>query len=167
MARKNEDRFANLMTAKVTLSAANVLTYVEVLTGISLGAGIGILIDAVEYFWDTATVAEMTADGDSLIAAWATSNRAIDLYELTDSRLIHQASLTKQYHSAVGFDFLQRPIVHQFFPPMIVATPKMYLGFDTEGLTSPGVMRSKLYFRYIELTDKEYLEIAETNLLVG
>lgn len=167
MARKVEDRFANRITAKVVMSAADTLTWVEVQTGVSLGSGVGMLIDSVEYFWDMATKALMSANQDYLVAAWTTSNVPTDLNEINDQRIIHQANFQVRLDTAVGFQLLKEPHVYQFFPPLIVASPKVYLGFDTSGLASAGTVRSRMYFRYIELTDKEYLELAETNLLVG
>ena len=168
MAKRIEDRFANLASAKVVQSAANTLTFVEMNTGISLGAGIGILIDQIDYYPTSAGIADMTTSGDQIDMAWTTSNVITDIQNVSDRRVIDLFSFFRfDLGTAASGALIKEPFSKQYFPPLIIAAPKLYLALASSGLAGVATLRSRLHYRYIELTDKEYLEIAETFILVG
>ena len=169
MARPHTDVYTNLASATVTESAAGVLTFVELATGISLGQGTGMLIDQVDYDWSPGAIGNIVAVNDRVAAAWFTSNAPTGI-TLTDRRLIHMSQLFVEPvigAAASGGRPFQTPVVHQFFPAIIIAAPRLYLAVLSNSLAAPAQVSSRLYFRYIDLTDKEYLELAETFILVG
>lgn len=169
MARGSEDRFSNLASIVVVESAANTLTFVELLTGISLGLGIGMLIDQIDYYPSIATVEDLVATGDRIRMALTTSNAGSNL-NVSDNRVIHMAQLMVEPivgSAASGGSPFKTPIIHQFFPPMIVAAPRLYGAVQGASLAAAGNITVRLYFRYITLTSQEYLELAETFILVG
>ena len=164
-----EDRFANLASAAVVESAAGTLTYTELLTGISIGAGIGMLFDRIAYQFNSATIALIIGAGDSVQGGWFTSKDAA-AFDYNDRRLIDSAIL--QMAPIIGTPAsaafpIEMPIVHHFSPPLIVASPRIYLGVIGLSLASVTNLISRLYFRYQPLTDKEYLELAEAFVLMG
>lgn len=168
MARQNEDRFSNLASFSVTMSAANVLTFVELVTGVSLGTGIGMLIDQIDYQPSDGTLVDFTANADAVTLAISTSNAVTNIEAGADQRVIHSNSLSRRdFGTAAAASFIVLPLTNQFFPPMIVASPRLYLGMNTSGLASAGSATARVFFRYITLTDKEYLELAESFILVG
>ena len=57
--------------------------------------------------------------------------------------------------------------MHQFFPPIIRASPRIFLGAETVGFAGAGTFFARMYFRYIDLSTQEYLELAETGLVIG
>lgn len=169
MARKNEDRFSNMLSAEVTETAAGSLTYTEIVTGISLGMGIGMLIDKIEYDITGPSLALLVAAADSMDLGWLTSNAPTNI-SITDRRVIHKISMRKgpiigTAASSAEIELL--PKVFEFKPAIIFAAPRLYLAVQGGSLTAVVTLRSRIYFRYIELTDKEYLELAETFILVG
>jgi len=165
--RRPEDRYTNLASAAVTETAVGTLTYVELLTGISLGQGTGMLIDQIDYMFGSGVLEDIIADGDELNAGWFTSNSP-SLFSLTDRRLIHQVRLSQTLVGAVvSQSHHKQPFVSQFFPPMIIAAPRLYLGIQSASIAAVANVVSRIFFRYIDLTDKEYLELAETFILVG
>lgn len=169
MAQRATDRFANLAHVQVVESAAGTATYQELLTGISLGQGIGILIDQIEYFLGSGTIELLLAAGDEVSMGWTTSNAAGSLgYD--QRRTIHQANInagTIVGTPASGAGIIAMPLVYQFFPPLIVAAPRIYLATLGISLASVVTVDSRLYFRYTSLSPQEYLELAETFQLVG
>lgn len=168
MARKNEDRFSNIASFEVVQSGINVLTYAELVTGISLGTGIGMLIDQIDYIPSAGSINMMTTSADVIVMALATSNTSASLTTISDRRLIHSMSLFRFDMGTAGSGSLIRtPMSYQFFPPMIIAAPRLYLGMASVGLSGAANGTVRVYFRYIDLTDKEYLELAETFILVG
>lgn len=168
MPKRPEDRYSNLASVSTLMSAANVLTFSELVTGISLGQGMGMLIDQIDYLRPTAGLLEMTAAGDAILGAWCTSNAVPGISSMADRRIIHQSSLVRMdFGTAASGEALNPIQVAQFFPPLIVAAPRLFFGVNSSGLASAATMQSRLYFRYVELTSQEYLELAETFLLVG
>lgn len=169
MARSAEDRFSNVATVTVVESAANTLTFVELATGISLGQGIGMLIDQLDYYVNTVSRNLIVGALDELVMAW-TANRTMTSVQPDVPGVIHTALL--QNENVVGTPasnaaIARSPLVHQFFPPMIVAAPRLYCAVQGGSLGSAATVRFRMYFRYIPLTDKEYLELAEAFILVG
>jgi len=158
-----QDRFANIASGEVTMSAANTITFTEILTGISLGVGVGILIDEIDYYPSSAALRELVGNADSIAMGWTTSNAVSDLVDAADRRVIHSINLVASIVGAVvSLHVLKVPFVHQFFPPTIFASPRIYLGTNTGGFGAAALVRSRLYYRFIELNAQEYLEIAET-----
>lgn len=169
MAKRGEDRYTNLASADVTESAANTITYQELLTGISLGVGVGMLIDQLDYLPAGGALDDLVAVGDQLSFGWFTSNSPTSI-ELNDRRLIHMGRLKSEPvvgTAASGGSPVSLPLVYQFFPAMIVAAPRIYFAVLGDSLAAAARVQSRLYFRYIELSTQEYLELAEAFILVG
>jgi len=169
MARRSEDRYTNLASIEVTETAANTLTFAELLTGISLGQGTGILIDQLDYYPTSPSLDDLVLPADTITMAICTSN-AITTLNINQRSVIHAMSL--HAGPAIGTNagggmFTREPFIHQFFPPIILAAPRLFLAAQGASLAAAITLRLRMYFRYIELTDKEYLELAETFILVG
>jgi len=167
MPRKNEDRFANMAALSVTESSAGTMTFAELQLGINFGQGIGILIDQLEYYFDAATLEDIVLAGDQLEGGWFTTN-LMTAFDVLDKRQLHQVSVgLVAFGTPASANLTYQPTPFQFFPPLIQASPRVYLGVLGTSLAAAAILRSRLYFRFINLTDKEYLEIAETFILVG
>ncbi len=163
-----DDRFRNILAVEVVMSAANVETFVEVVTGVSIGQGLGMVIDAIDYYPSSGTLRELAASTDVLHMAISTSDQITDFTDVSDRRLIDVVSLIGH---AVGTP--ANTIVHEvpkhreFTPPMIVANPRMYAAVDSVGSAAVGTVRFRMAYRFIKLSTQEYLEIAETFILTG
>jgi len=167
---RSQDNFANIAAIRVTESAANTLTYAELATGISLGQGIGMIIDG----WDwkvtraSKTTALANAEGDGADLAMCTSNSLTDLTNFNDRRMILKAdtyvqvtgAVTSQQQMSLGWK-------DTFSPPLIIAAPRLFFAVKGTGLTTALVVDFRLYFRYIDLSVQEYLELAEAFTLTG
>lgn len=162
-----KDAFSNILAASVTMSAANTSTYSEIVTGISLSTKTGIVIDHIEYRPTVATIGEMTAASDTITMAFATSGSPGAL-ALTDQTIIDMWSLVRHdMGAAAAAALFELPFTRYYAPPVIVAAPRLFFHMTSSGLANPGEGQARLYYRYIDLTDKEYLELAETFTLVG
>lgn len=161
-----QDKYSNIATLAVTMSAANTLTSQEMVTGISLGQGVGLLIDHIDYYPNSIMVGEMTATGDYIW--WSVSTQA-EKYLVTEPQVIDSGLLTQHDFGAGALraHALQWPIERYFSPPLIIATPRLYLNLVTNGLANPGNITCKIYYRYVKLTTQEYLELAEAYVLVS
>jgi len=167
MARSN-DKYANIAAATLQQSAANTLTFGEVLTGISLGQGRGMLIDQVDYWVQRDTRQLMTAADDAVHFGWCSSTNVTSLDDYEDRSIIHAGQVIRNdFGVAASAQMSTDPQVFQFFPPIILAAPRIYFAVNSIGLAAVGTVKSRVYFRYIDLSSQEYLEIAETFTLVG
>lgn len=167
-AKRPDDRFSNLASLNVGETAAGTIAFGEMQTGISLGKGIGMLIDQIDYFFQVADLELIIGSGDAIYAGLATSDQASLAF--SDRRMIHMMGV----HGpppigtpASGSALFTQPFPYQFFPPMIVANPRLYAAVIGASLASTVAVIMRLYFRYIELETKEYLELAEAFQLVG
>lgn len=160
-----DDRFANILHAEVTHSAANTITFTEVQTGASLGMRLGLIVDTMFFYPIPSTIALMTASNDRISMAWCTSDQVTDLQDEADSRILHVMHMVRHdMGTAAAAQLYITPLVAEFNPPLIMASPKLFLCSDSNGLASVGTVRARLGFRFISLSPQEYLEIAETFL---
>lgn len=167
---KRQDEFANVVAVSVTESAASTLTFTEFLTGVSLGHGIGMLIDHIEYYIGPLHALQLTAASDEFHMALVTTNDVGDIKTnaLTDRRILHSSHVYVQVSGTPGSAALiGTPMVYQFFPPMIIASPRLFFGAAAVGFGTPTTAIMRMFFRYIELTPQEYLELAEAFVLAG
>ena len=163
-----KDVFPNLAAARTLLSAANTLTFTQVLTGVNLGAGVGMLIDKVQFYPDNASIGLMADDSDELMFAITTSNLLTDLTTMTDRRiLLMKRILGNLVGVAANFEHYELPFEMSFTPPLIFASPQLFIAGDSTGLAAPMTFDTRLYFRYITLTAQEYIELAEQFILLG
>lgn len=169
MGRPQQDQYANMANIALTESAAGTLTFIELVTGISLGQGTGMLIDSVEYFLDDTTIEDLIATGDVVRIGLATSNSGAN-FTISERTTIHLAEMRAGpiigTPASAGWVFVQ-PLKFDFFPSIIIAAPRIYGAIVSASLGQPAAGDLRFYFRYIDLTDKEYLELAESFILVG
>lgn len=166
------DKFANIATIQVTLSAANVLTFAEMRTQVGIEpdrkTAIAMIIDEIDYMPGPSSFAEMTATGDELDFGLTISNAVTDLIDISDRRVLHSGYVTRlDLGTAAAGAIIKLPIVHQFFPPLITAERSLFLGFDTIGLASVQALRVRIYHRIVKISQGEFLELAEVFRLVG
>lgn len=167
--RKHQDKYANIARQDVLQSAANAETFEELQTGISLGQGTGMLIDQIDYYIPPATMELLLLASDQLICGWTTSDAAGALgNDRRTSLHVTQIALGPVIGAAAsaGTPFVT-PLAFQFFPALIIAAPRLFLGMDSESIAAAGRCSSRIYFRYIDLSAQEYLELAETFVLVA
>ena len=166
------DRFANIMTFRVTESAPSTVTFAEVVTNVGIDStrrsGVAILIDEIDYYIDIETLALMTADGDDVIAAITISNNVTALHTMSDRRILDGFTATRQdYGVAASGGLIIQPFVKQFFPPLIMAERSIYLGVEGSGLATPATVSARIYYRTHQITSEEFVEIAEVFRLVS
>ena len=83
-----EDRFANVFTASVTMSAANTLTFGEMNFGITLRDRVAIVLDTIYIWIGGAALAEMTSLSDNITTALSVSDQPTNIADLSDRRIL-------------------------------------------------------------------------------
>lgn len=168
MPARQNDQYANMLSAQVTLADGSV-EGTEINLGISLGTGTGILIDQIDYY--TVGAKQALADGKSYRVGFAVSAPAnIDTMTIDNKSIVH---FIREYRVDLGTAgngvILEDPTSKQFFPPIIVAAPRIYLigEADSSSGANAKVIRARMMYRYVDLKTQDYLEIAESFVLVG
>lgn len=157
-----DDRFQNFLVFDITMSAANILTFQQINTGVSLGQGLGIVIDEIRYVPTLPSMRELTAATDDLKVSLCTTDTVSDIGDYGDSRVLDNLTIVTAVTNT-GPPFVM-PFKHDFSPPLIIATPTLHIGMATTGAAAASRCRMRVSFRYIKLTAQEYLEVAETFL---
>lgn len=160
---KITDEFSNVMSASVANGASTAFT--EVMTGISLGQKRGIIIDHIEYQLSLTALQAIDDDGDRVTMAWTVSNSLSSL-SIGNNQVIHTCDVSRiDAGTAANALLVVQPFNFELLPPIIVAAPRIFLGSIADGGVG-GSVSSRLYYRYVELTPQEYIEIAETFVLI-
>lgn len=164
-----KDEYANIAEVEVEDLTGDGTTYfTELLTGISLGQGTGIIIDMIEYRLGNAGIQAMDDDADYIAMGWSVSDSVSGIIGAGKKQIVH----VMEYHltengTPADAHFHLMPFKFDFLPPIILAAPRLYgmIQSNVGAVSAKAYMR--MYFRYIELSSKEYLELAETFVLVG
>ena len=166
------DKYANIATIQVTMSALNVLTFQELTTQLGVlprrTGAMAMLLDQVDYLPGAAAIGEMATAADTIQMALTISNAVPDLTDILDRRILSFASLLRtDLGVAASGVIIKLPITEQFFPPLITAEKSLFLGMSSGGLANPGVLRCRIYYRLVEISKDEMIELLEVFRLVG
>ena len=166
------DKYANIATIGVTQSAANTLTYAELRTQVGIDSdrksASALIIDEIDYMIANAAVEEMTAANDRIDFGLTISNAVANMATITDRRILHAGYILRHDQGTAASAWMTRmPIVAQFFPPIPTAERSLFLGMGSNGLATAGVLTCRIYYRIVQLTQGEFLELAEVFRLVG
>lgn len=161
-----EDKYANRAGIAVTESAAGTLTFAELITGVGFQTKRGMLIDQIDYLVPVLTLALLVAGGDIVRYGITISTGVIDLEDTTDLRILHAGSIqSKLFGVAANMVIVRMPLQHQFFPSLIHANIRIYLAVQGASLASAATVRCRLYWRHVDLSDREVSELVQATLL--
>ncbi len=161
-----EDRYANRAGITITESAAGVLTFQELVTGVGFGTKKGMLIDQIDYLMPNSTLALLVATGDRVNFGITISTGVTDLEDVTDLRILHSGFQEVRTFGTAGTALnVVQPHDYQFFPSLIHANIRIYLAVQAASLASPATIRARIYWRHIDLTDREVAELVQATLL--
>lgn len=166
------DKYANIATIDVTMTALNTLTFAELRTQAGIEpdrqSAIAMIIDEIDYNPTRAMIQEMSTGGDAIAMALTVSNAVPDLEDFADRRILHSMSYHTQNVGTAATELIhQLPFVYQFFPPLITADRSLFLGAFSVGLASAGRIRARIYHRIVKVSQAEFIELAEVFRLVG
>ncbi|GAI77831.1 unnamed protein product [marine sediment metagenome] len=162
---KRTDKYANLMNAHVITNGATAV-HEEIQTGVSLGEGKGIIIDEINYQINQTVITDFIAGaaGDYLACTFSVQG---DEFGLDNVRVIHEHQITKWDDGTAANSYLiNQPAVYQFNPPIIVASPRVYFNCIASASIAGGAVYARVFFRYVDLSSQEYLELAESFVLM-
>jgi hypothetical protein len=157
-----KDRFANIAYGIVTMSAANTLTFSQILMGISPLQRLAMLVHRIQYNFPSATIREVAAVTDELRVALTTSNRLTDISDVSEPAILDMLRITG---AGVNVEPWILPILSDLtgLPGGGKLTPgnPLYLAMATSGFAAAGVCRVQIDFTLMELTDADFLELVQ------
>lgn len=163
-ARKTKaDAYANKGYGVVTMSAANTLTFSQIQFGVGLFQGIAILLHRVLWSPTSTSLRELVAATDSLTMALTTSNRLTALNDVAEPAIVSMKYLvaigvaTASYELPLVTDYTSLPGGGKLIP----ANP-LWVAANTAGAVAASVLRAELEFTFVQLADREYLELIQT-----
>jgi len=159
-----EDRFANIFTASVTMSAANTLTFAELNFGITLRDRIAIVIDQIFIYPSASLYALMTTAADFAAIALTISDSVTDITDLADRRIFTLKFLERaDWGTAASASLVEHPYILEFTPPLIMLPTRVFLAMDTVGLAAVSGCTIRLHYRTVSITqDQQLIEVLES-----
>lgn len=166
------DKYANLAAIAVTQASINTIVFQELRTQVGIESdrksASAMIVDEIDYFPRTADLQQMTTAGDFIRYAITISNAVPDLEDITDRRILHSGVFIRHDNGTAGnATIFQMPVVAQFFPPIITAERALFLALDSNGLAAVATLRARIYHRIVQVSQGEFLELAEVFRLVG
>jgi len=161
------DQYANKAVALVTMSAANTLTFEQIRFGVGTFQGVGLLIHRVEYVLSAASIRELVASTDSLAMAVTRSDDYTSL-DAVDPGMIAVKFVTGL---AANVETMINPLVTDYSElpggGLIVPANPIYVGLTTAGAAAASAVRVIIYFTFLQLADKDYIELIQSMLPVN
>jgi hypothetical protein len=158
-----KDNFANVAFGSVTMSAANTLTFSQIQLAVGLFQGIALLLHRIWWYPTDTACREIVAATDELIMALTSSNRLVEILNSADPAILSNKAIVG---IAAGTERQEIPIISDFtmLPgggKLISANP-IYLGAVTGGFGAAATVRARLEFTFVELADRDYLELIQS-----
>jgi len=159
-----EDRFANVFTAEVIQSAANVLTFAELNFGITLRDRTAIVIDQLYWFPAVGTIFLMTDEADDITMALCVSDQITDINDMGDRRILAaQSILATGFGTPASAALYILPLKDNFAPPLIVLPNRIFIAVNSTGLATAATVRLRMHFRTVSITqDQQLIEVLES-----
>lgn len=159
---KQKDLYVNRSFAEVTMSGVDTLTFQQINFAVGTFQGVALKLIRLMYYPTGATLDQIVASTDSLYMGVTLRN------DLTDISPTNQSIIDLKAINGVGTNVepLYVPFVTDFstLPQggvLIPANP-LYITLLSAGFASAGIMRVVLYYTFVELTDRESVELLQT-----
>ena len=170
-AKKNTDKYANIINVTVTETAANTLTFQEIEVGFSMFERVGLLIHRVEYAPEDAAYNSLISSGDTLKCALTASN-TIDTINPSERAAIDTIRWhAKDVGTVADLMVYQIPAVKDFSNlPMggiLIAPRPLYVGAEATGFSAAISVQVRLYFTVVSMADSDYFELLESRRFYG
>lgn len=157
------DVYANVAFGAVTMSAANTLTFAQIQMAVGLFQGVALVIHRLKYRPTRVSIRELAANTDELTLALTTSNRLSAINDVADPAIIDQKVLVGV---GASVEPVLLPLISDFtmLPGggKIISANPLFLGMTTLGAAAASVCRVEMEFTFVSLTDRDYLEIIQS-----
>lgn len=165
MAQVKPDKFANVAYADVSSSAIDTLTFEPIRFAVGIFQGVGLILHRILYYPSMGALRELVAATDALQMALTTSNRLTSIVDVSESAIIDRRSLAG---IGVAVDSIELPFISDFtgLPGggKILPSNPFFAAVKTAGAAAPSRVYFQLDFTFVELADKDYIELIQSML---
>lgn len=158
------DLYTNRAIGNIAMSAANVLTFEKMEFGVGIFQGVALVMHKVDFYPTTTSLREIVAATDYMVCALTTSDQIADIGDI-QAAVIAQLAITgigvavASIETPLSVDFSQLPGGGYILPPNPI-----YMAMDTTGAVAASAYRVRIYFSFVELADKDYIELIQAQL---
>ncbi len=166
MAKVTPDKYTNVAYGVVTMTGGDVLTFDQIRFAVGIFQGVAIVLHRVLYYPTEISLRTNVTATTSLTVGITTSNRLLALTEISDHAIVDRVQ-------NVGVGVAVEPRRLPFISDMshlpaggrILAPNPLFLAMDTAGFAAQvGACRAQLEFTFVELSDKDYIELIQSQL---
>lgn len=161
------DVYANRSFAELTLSAADTITFQQIRFAVGTFQGIGLLLHRVEYHLRAADYQGIVATADRLMFG-LTVRDDITTLDPTNQGIISKFEISVNRNATAEAIMHVTPIVHDFteLPEggLLIPPNPLFLAGDSSGIGSAAVYRAVLYYTFMQLDDRQSIELLQTLL---
>jgi len=162
--KSSQDRYANKFYGAVTESGANTLTFAEINTAINLQSRTAWILHRLEWYLDNASIAIVSATGDTIHGALCSSNKMTQL-GLDNAGVIDLFDLTEINATGVGFSQYFYPLMRDFnqLPGggLIIPPRPLYVAAMGVALAAAVTVKVRGYYTSLELADSDYYDLLD------
>lgn len=170
MPASKKDLYTNFAFGSVTASAANVLTFAQIISGVSIHEKVAWIIHRVEYYFSALTIADMDNTADLLQVALTGSDSLASL-EVDEARIYDKLDyLTRHDGTAASAQYIEQPFIHDYSQMpgggLLIPPHPLFCAIVSTGFTIAVVAVARIYFTYKSLTSEEFWELVQTRQVV-
>lgn len=161
--------YADKFYGSVQESAANTLTFSEIMTNISIMEKWAWILHRLEWSMDLPSYDEVSAVGDMLEMALTMSNRISGL-SLADAAVIDKAQQAIVVETAVGIQRELLPLIRDFtgLPGggLIIPPRPLYVAVKGTSLANPCFVEVRGYYTPVQVSGEAYYDLLDAYRLI-
>lgn len=165
MAKSKADIYANRAFAAVTMSAANTITFQQLNFAVGVFQGVALKLLRVEWHPGSSDIQEIVAAADRLTFALTLRDDLTSL-DPTNQSIVCRKSIFLNRDLTAEANLFHMPIITDFttMPEggLLVPANPIYMAAVTAGFAGAATVRAVLYYIFVQLSDRESIELLQT-----
>lgn len=171
MAKREVDKYSNILAIDIEMSAADVLTFQDVNVGLNIFDKVGILINRMDVEINNATKSALDSAAASIDIGLTQSNQIAAL-SLQQRAVIDKIKIGGIGTIATGFAIVREPfsVTYGDLPGngLLISPSPLWIAMDSTGFaTVIGFCTVRIYFTVVDLKPEEYFELLEARRFFG
>ena len=165
MAKAKMDRYSNRAIERTTMTAVNTITYSQIRFGVGIFQGIALVIHRVEWYPSVGSLRELVAASDQLDFAITSTDGLAVITDILEPSILVLKNLAGL---GVNVEFIELPFISDFSKlpggGLILPPNPLFLCVNTQGAVAASSVGCLIYFTFLELTDKDYIELIQASI---
>jgi len=166
MESSKTDKYPNRAMELLTQSAANTLTFEQIRFGTGLFEGIALVLHRLEWYINQIALQEVIAAADSISVALTTRDDLTTIDPVSLNVIHAMQTHIRLVGPVVSMIPDLRPLVADFTTlpgsGLLIPANPLYMAVDSSSLVNPITLRLVMYYSYVRLADKDYLELLQS-----